>query len=534
MGKTRLLKSLFLALLLAGCGWFGSESTDPAQPETPTQAAPAEAAPETDEGLFGNWFTWAEDPDPEPEPMAQPEPVQEPEPEPEPKGKPWTLAGWLGSLFSSSDMDDEGPSLRELNQLNEGSAEDRQARIQAYVAAKLQNIHTIYVQSFTGENLSEVRKGLYAAMKEQGHYEVVEILPDDTSAMAVLRIKVEDYSIWDNEETFDLPQRERYSEETRKLLPERIVRRNALVGVSLSLFDAQTGMPLVRGRYSQPFQQIYVGEDIARMPKPSREMQRLTKILITKILDAFEAKETDLFGNAKLDLERGTGWGWFADEIHDPGNRRIMKGIDLAQAGELERAMGLWKLVLYSPERGEPQEIYRINRASAYYNLGVLYQQQGDHLFAAKMFSQANRLVQKLKYAQAWGDNMHAWLDRKADRNRDMALEVVLPEPTEVENPPKKQADVIHLLESNPNLLLKAQDLWPLEPVIKNAQPGDLNGTQRSELDEQPQRLDKQGYIHPGLDDHPPAPLPQRKERGADMEPGRSQAPAGGLILPTE
>lgn len=277
----------------------------------------------------------------------------------------------------------------------------------------------------------------------------------------------------------------------------------------MALFDAQTGMPLVRGRYSQPFQQIYVGKDITDMPKPGMEMERLTQILITKILNAFNAKETDLFSG--MDLERGTDWGWFAENFHDPGDQRIMKGLKLAKVGKVDQAISLWKLVLYAPEVEEPSEIYRVNRAAAYYNLGVVYQLQGDRLFAAKMFSQANRLIQKLKYAQAWGDNIHAWLDQKTHRSADGGIEIVVPEP-KPPAPPKRKPEVVELLESNPNLLLRAQELWPLEPVIKNADPDDLNGSQRGKLDLPAKRFDKKGYINYGEDDGA-LPLPQKRPK---------------------
>ncbi|MDT8445556.1 MAG: tetratricopeptide repeat protein [bacterium] len=527
---------MLTAALLTGCGWFGS---DPKPPESALSSnATAEQQTPEESSWFGNLFTLEKDQTAQAQP---PEAAAAPKSEPEPPTEPvarqsnWTLAGWIKGLWGSASVSVPMNELGGLDEIAEGNEADRKAKLQAFIAAKLQRIDRIYVQSFTGENLSEVRKGLFAALEQQSHYEVVEILPDDMESTAVLRIKVEDYNIWDSEEKFDLPKAELYAEEARKLLPRQIVRRNALVGVSLSLFDAQTGMPLVRGIYSQPFQQIYVGDDIAKMPKAPREMQRLTTILITKILNAFNAKETDLFGKNDLDLERGTSWGWFADEIHDPGDRRIMKGIKLAEVGEIEQAVGLFKLVLYAPDRTEPQEIYRSNRASAYYNLGILYQSQGDHLFAAKMFSQANRLVQKLKYAQAWGDNMHAWIDQKSDSQRNQEIEVVLPEPKDVQDPPKKRPDVIQILESNPNLLLNAQDLWPLEPSIKNAEPGQLNGTQRSSLDAPARHFDKQGYIDRGLDDQPPAPLPWRKPdpmSASESQQMPQNQPGGGLILP--
>ncbi|OGG97594.1 MAG: hypothetical protein A2508_07860 [Candidatus Lambdaproteobacteria bacterium RIFOXYD12_FULL_49_8] len=505
-------------LALTGCGLLGSEP-EPSQ-EAPAIKAEAPASPaqepakEDEEGLF-SWlwpFGSAEEP-PVPQPVvaADPEAVEEAPPadfSPSKKER-WTLAKWAEAMWEGFG---EETDLTELTRMDSDDSDVRRKLLREYVRNKLNGINTIFVQSFTGENLNEVRTGLYASIREQGKYQIVEILPDSPVKLAVLRIKVEDFSIWDIEEKLDSQDLKQLSEEERKLIPERIVRRNALIGVRLALFDAETGLALVRGRYSQPFQQIYVGQDATRMPSESKEMSRLTEILITKILNAFEAKEDDLFGS--LPLERGTNWGWYADFINDAGDRRIVKGNEMAQIGQVENAISLWRLVLYGPDTDEPASIYRVNRASAFFNLGVAYNQQQDYLFAAKMFSQANRLSQKLLYAQAWGDNMHAWLDQKNRKTTDEEAQITLPEPPVEVKKSQKQPDFIELLEGNENLLLKAQDLWPLEPIIKNANPQDLNGTKRSKLDLPAKRYGMEGYIE--YPDEKPAvyPLPQKKEKG--------------------
>ena len=507
---TRLFLPYKLPLSLWFCVVLVVSACTPTQEKT--QLTPESTNPTTssssgfEDALFGDLFSVDTSSEEVPAEVKEAEEPLEPiVPNRRSSEKPWNLFSWATSLFQQSTKleatDWEEPATGD-------STLDHQKKALHFLQAKLSSIQTIYVQSFTGENLDNVRKGLFEAIESQGKYQLEEILPDKTENMAVLRIHIQDYSIWDKEETFPHQNLGDYTEESKALIPERIIRRNALVGVQLSLFDAKTGIPLVRGQYSQPFQQIYAGKAIDQMPKQSREMERLTKILIIKILRAFSSSSNEFF--AEMELERGTSWGWFAEHIHDRGNSRIVKGIKLAKVGQFDEAVNLWKLVLFTPEKGEPAEIYRINRASAYSNLGLIYQMQDDHLFAAKMFSQANRLQQTLKYAQAWGDNMHTWIDQQNQHVRSASLDFSLPDEKKSVAPVKKTPDVIFLLETNPNLLLNAQQLWPLEPVIKNATPEELNGTQRSALDKPRHRFDQEGYISPESNPKQSSPLPRR------------------------
>jgi len=482
----------------------GSTASNNQTPFVPSETQPEEGS------LFEGLFPWNSEPEKEepksPEPSTETNPAALKSSADQNNHEDWNLLDWAFSLFQPSvDL----ASLEEDPSVTADENHLRHLKVQQFIRSKLLNTKTIYVQSFTGENLDQVRVGLYEAIRKQGRLKLEEILPDDTKNMAVLRIHVDDFAIWDQTETFDQQNLAQYEEKALEVVPEKIIRRNALVGVQLSLFDAETGIPLVRGRYSQPFQQIYAGKAIINMPRENVEMERLTQILISKILRAFNSKNTSRFET--LDLERGTNWGWFADNVHDSGDARIKKGIKMASSGHFDEAISLWKLVLYSPLPDEPKAIYRLNRASAFYNLGVVYQMQGDHLFAAKMFSQANRLKQTLRYAQAWGDNMHAWIDEENKQVRTVDLDIELPEErNKVVVVQKKKADVILLLETNPSLLLNAQHLWPLEPVVKNASPTELNGTIRTKLDRAGTRFDRKGYIDYGSEGQDAYPLPQR------------------------
>ena len=350
-----------------------------------------------------------------------------------------------------------------------GSGQSQEELTKNIIQEKLQAIETIYVQSLTGENQNEIKDVLFKEIENRG-YKIVDVLPDDEKNMGVLRMWVEDYSLWENHE---IPPEVDLAVELEDK-PKQILRRNALIGVKIDLFDGETGTALIRERFSQPFQQIYVGKkDTERRPKEGKELLRLTKILTQKVMERFETSAED----QSFDLERGEAYGWVADEMHDYGDPRVMKGNDYARAGQFQKAKLMWKIVLFSPNDMEPETVYLVNRSTAFYNLGQVYHKQGDYLFAAKMFSQANRLRQKLKYAQAWGDNMHAWLDAHLNPQRGIAP--VLIEKKEIVKIVKAKPPLIQTLENNKNLLLDAKQLWPLVPKINELKEKDLNGLEK-------------------------------------------------------
>ncbi|MDX2469189.1 MAG: hypothetical protein QNL04_01295 [SAR324 cluster bacterium] len=389
------------------------------------------------------------------------------------------------------------------------------------IQQKLQAITTIYVQSLTGENQQEIKDVLFKEIEARG-YKIVDILPDDEKNMGVLRMWVENYSLWENREKpveVDLE-----TDPDKK--PKEILRRNALIGVNINLFDGETGTALIRERFSQPFQQIYVGKkDTERRPKEGKELLRLTKILTQKVMERFETSAED----TNFDLERGEAFGWVANEVHDYGDPRVMKGNDYASSGQYQKAKLMWKIVLFAPNNSEPEEVYLINRATAFYNLGQVYHTQGDYLFAAKMFSQANRLQQKLKYAQAWGDNMHAWLDAHLNPQRGIAPVII--EKKVIVQVVKAKPPLIQTLESNNKLLLDAKQLWPLEPKINELKEQDLNGLEKPDANLYPKSQLK-------LSVPDPMPLKMAPKKKVEAEKEAMPAPqvkAGNqLIQPQE
>lgn len=357
-------------------------------------------------------------------------------------------------------------------------------------------IQKIYIQSFTGQNVKDVQEVFFETAGEQNLFTFVELLPDDYTDLKIMRLNVTDFSIWETTEKLDLNLNNRGNAPN---VPGQVLRRNALVSFRVSLYEAETGKLLLRKPYSQPFQQIYVGrEEIEKMPEKPLELKRLTKTLVYNLLtDFYQAKVEPL----EMELEIGYGYDWISRAIYNFGNSRIKKGNRFADIGEYDKAIWLWQLVLFEPEDDEPLDIYKKNRASAYYNLGVVYHKLGDLLKAADMFSMANRMVQDFKYAQVWGNTMQAWL--KAQKGSQDEIIEFLPEktgpgekkevvemtPEVLEEEPVSEAEIIKSMERNKQLLLKARELWPLEPALKFAQPPGMSPESESPADS-PQTVD--------------------------------------------
>ena len=333
-----------------------------------------------------------------------------------------------------------------LSNLREGPEQERKAKVQSL----LQSVKSVYVQSFTGINVVPVRDALFATLAESGAFKVTELLPDSLENLAVLRVAVKDHTLWENEEV--------------PTDGETLIRRNALIGVRISLFDAKTGYPLVRENISQAFQQIYAGEKEAKKRIPEkREMSRLRELLAQKILARLKHRKER---ERKLDLKAGRGDSWLFNSGLEFGSRRIIKGNRMARAGNLEQAKRIWKLVLFAPPPAESSDIRRLNMACVYHNLGQVYRQQGHHLLAAEMFSRANGIERRAEYAQAWGDSMLAYIEKEkkrrgaskgAESGREVEMSAVRP----------ASATMGRDLPFDGKMLLNPKVLWPLEPIVK-------------------------------------------------------------------
>jgi len=333
-------------------------------------------------------------------------------------------------------------------------------------ATALQNIKRIYIQSFIGDNIQQFQKKFLTSLKSIRKYSVTELLPDNLEQLGVLRIKVNDYAIWENEERinpftdfgeFDV------SPDTQ------IIRRNALVNVHISLYNADSGKILIQKQFSQPFQQVYFGEEeVKNRISKADELIRLTELLSKKVIDALLGIKLE---DQPLILKKGLGYDLISGTIYDFGDWRIRKGIKFAEAGNFEQAVEVWKIVLFEPGKKEPKEVYVQNKADAYYNLGSAYLKQEKWLEAADMFSNANRINRKMEYAQAWGDSIQSWLEEQQSKKvSDAMLEAKQME---------KAPEVLPVYEVQPkvdklsivnheDLLLKPLKLWPFESLIKD------------------------------------------------------------------
>ncbi len=344
-----------------------------------------------------------------------------------------------------------------------------------HLDSTLSSIKTIYVQDFTGQSLESVRNVFYEIIEEQDSFSFVELLPESFSELGVLRLEVMDHSIWENEELIPILEDNILSTEKTFSI---IRRRNAIVSIKVSLYDAETGKPLVRKVFTQPYQQIYTDEQsIANRPEEHIELHRLTKLLFFRILESFNP---DREHNGMVNLEEGEGYDWFSAYIYNLGDRRVKKGNRLAKTGELDQAIWTWKIVLYGATKEEPHDVYVKNRASAFYNLGIVYQQKNDWWLAAKMFAKANRLQQKLKYAQAWGENIQSWLEQQKQpgiaREDEQEEQLVVQEMEQItETEMEVRSDMIISLERNQQLMLEERDLFPLDSYIKSLQPIELD-----------------------------------------------------------
>ena len=328
---------------------------------------------------------------------------------------------------------------------------------------KKSGMSKIYIQNFSGQKVKDVQEIFFKAVKEQSHFTFMELLPDNLEQLGVLRIDVTDFNIWEiDEKASDFNNSQSVS-----INPDEPIKRiNAIVSLKVNLFEAKTGKLLINRRFSQPFQQIYVGKEmIEKRPDNSIELDRLTKLLIFSMLDSFLSMEEKV---TVLQYEKGLGHDWFATKVHNFGHRRIQKGIRLAMAGDLDEAIWIWKIILFSPIKDEPKNIYLHNRASTYYNLGIAYQLNKDWWRAAEMFSHANRIQQKLKYAQAWGNSIQLWLEEQRNPpSKKKASPIVKTEIKKVESDEKAEPMSAISIEKNDQMLLKPRILWPLDPHLK-------------------------------------------------------------------
>lgn len=324
----------------------------------------------------------------------------------------------------------------------------------------------LYIQSITGERMELVRDLFHDIISKQNQFYLVELLPDKLDGLSVLRLEVLDFLFWENEELVPILEDNVLSTEK---IHNILTRRNAIVRMRVSAFEADTGKPLVRRELSEPFQQIYLASEsgVERVDE-QLELQRLASMVIINALNLIRYEQ---YRAEPVVYEEGTGNDWISRNIYNLGDSRIKKGIRYAKAGDYAKAAWLWKIVLYGPAEAESEEVYLINRTGAFYNLGLIYRLQEKWLLAADMFSRANRLNQKLKYANNWAESMQAWREQRKSDDEPTLLtqesQVLMDSKIVMGSKDDMKSELLRNLEINDSLLLNAKDLWPLDPAIK-------------------------------------------------------------------
>lgn len=317
-------------------------------------------------------------------------------------------------------------------------------------------VRRLYVQSFSGQRAEGFQKNFYEALQKQGAFKITELLPSDFRNLGILRVKVLNYMIQDNQEPF--------LENGEKDTPEFIIRRNALISIQISLFEAETGKIIVKKKFSQPFQQVYFDQTSQNnRPDEREELARLTNALMQQIVSAILSPG----GEEGYEFESGVSHGILAETFIRNGNGRLKKGIRQAKNGMEEKAVLTWNLTIFELDENQPPKIYMANKASAYYNIGVIYTQQEKWLKAAESFSKANRLNPNLKYAQAWGSSMHNWILKKENPPQKEKQKKIIKHVVKTRTKAHRKKKDARQREENRQLLLKPQLLWPFEPHIK-------------------------------------------------------------------
>lgn len=317
--------------------------------------------------------------------------------------------------------------------------------------AKLEDLRLLYLYSFNGKKAEYLRPFFLEALENLGVFDITETEPDEKEETAGIIISIDDYFIDEKKEIYsDVDLIGNLPVPAFKHKRE-LIRRNAQIVGTIIIKQSVYGAEIFRKKFIQAYQQIYVDEETKEnRPIPAVEMERLSKLAMTRVAQLLDYRSQ----NIVIPLEKGEKnyWGLFS-----VSNPRIIKGINYARDNKLDDAMLLWKTVLFEEEPNEDasdqaKELYKKNRVAAYYNIGQIYRAQEKWLDAAIMFSKANRLRQKIRYAQAWADCLTNWkfelLEKSKKRERLQKGHVFLEE--------KK-------IEQIDELLLKRTKLWPFE-----------------------------------------------------------------------
>lgn len=331
----------------------------------------------------------------------------------------------------------------------------------------IRNIKTLYIESFKGKNAMETRAILESAVQLQRLYKIAGILPTkNLESVGILKIEITEASSKDLEEDLaDLTEKELqmfYGESIvslgdEKLNKGKLIRRNALISLKVVLSQANDKKKILVNRtYTQPYQQIYRGETAIAKKKPlSLESDRLNHLVIAKFLRSINYKRTKTIIPFEFAGKKKKSYFWpFVEST-------IERGIRLAEGKNYIKAETIFTLLSHRMGKNSKKsfEVISKEKAQIYYNLGVIKQLQQKWEGAALMFSKANRLQQKMKYAQAWADSIQRWKD----------LQQIKVKGTNLIKPIQTiQKERIPSIEDQDRLLLDKNKLWPYKKLSDN------------------------------------------------------------------
>lgn len=307
--------------------------------------------------------------------------------------------------------------------------------------SRMRTLESIYVQSVTGFEDDEFElERIIEYLDDLDLYDILEDVPDEIDGIAALNLKKVELLQWEEEE---------YSGEVKT------IRRNIILKVQASLKMLKTAEELLRLDIEAPYQQIYIGEKaIENMPSLEKEEERLTDQAFKQFIEYID------YQTIEQPVEFETGKTNSIIGLFSPGNKVIEKGIRLAETEKYLQARLTWASVTFEPETKSSEAFFRFNRAAAFYNIGILFQLENQWLKAAKMFSSANQMMQKEKYADAWSNAVVRWKSEMRNRKPDDS-------PTQTITRQKKKAAEQKpkpwRVPLKPEYQLKIQKLWPYD-----------------------------------------------------------------------
>ncbi len=340
--------------------------------------------------------------------------------------------------------------------------------------APVKQYNTFYLQYLDGDVGNQVRSELLKLLRNEYKLNVVEVLPASLEKVAVIRLHVQDFSIWETKEKIKI---NLMHVKDKERWPSFIIRRNVLIRFQIEIYNAKERTLDSRTTYIRPFQQVYVQRtQETKIVSKKNELLRLSLLLMKNMItsELFHISTKKNYSYAPV--------SFFATD------RRLNRAMSLLNSGFASEAVWLWQLILYTPLQGEDSEDYLKAKRDAFYNLGIYLSKKNQWKVAIYMFAQANRLDPQVVYADLWGQATYQWLyqqklaqvlaqEQAAKEKGTTKKETKSTTTSKVIAKPKRKykaivpkllpiPDNVLLLESLPSLLLQPKKLWTTEDTI--------------------------------------------------------------------